>query len=389
MTGEQSTTGLWAFAAIVFLGTATATLAVLLWQSERGGDADGDPLDLDGPGSQALTQPLTEEERRNVEIFRRVAPSVVHVNASGAPAHLLLDQPGVVPLPDSVGSGLVWNDRGYIVTCYHVIRDHGHATKVSLADGSTWLPVPLAMSEEHDLVVLAIMAPPEKLAPIDVGSSTELLVGQKVYAIGNPYGLDHTLTVGVISGLDRNVEVAGGAKISGVIQTDAAINPGNSGGPLLNSSGQLIGVNIASKGSAGGGVGFAVPIETINQVIPEILADGLESLPSVGLLLAADSESNKGLELAGWKEQEGLDFGIVICGVQTGSSAHDAGILPLQTQGRDDIVLGDVIVAVDGQLISSRDDLSRVVTARGKGEEVRLELSRTGQRRTVVLRPVW
>jgi S1-C subfamily serine protease len=224
--------------------------------------------------SNALPRPvaqrgeLFEDEKRTIDIFKRSSPSAVHITTIGRPSGR---NPGRIPR--GTGSGFVWDQEGHIVTNYHVIQGAA-AAQVTLADGSDWKARLVGEVPDKDLAVLAIDAPPERLHPIPIGTSHDLLVGQKVFAIGNPFGLDQTLTTGTISALGREIESPSGQAISDVIQTDAAINPGNSGGLLLDSAGRLIGVNTAIQSPSGAfaGVGFAIPVDEVNRVVPQLIA---------------------------------------------------------------------------------------------------------------------
>ncbi len=190
----------------------------------------------------------------------------------------------VTEIPAGTGSGFVWDDRGHVVTNFHVVQDADSA-KVTLGQDDYPARV-VGCTRDQDLAVLQIEAPREKLVPIKVGTSAGLLVGQKVYAIGNPFGLDYTLTNGIVSALGRTIQSVGNVSIFDVIQTDAAINPGNSGGPLLDSSGRLIGVNTAiySPSGASAGIGFAVPVDTVNRIVPELIAHGKVVRPVLGVV---------------------------------------------------------------------------------------------------------
>ena len=213
---------------------------------------------------------LASDEQSTIEIFRKASPTVVHITTLTRRRDRL--SLNVTEIPEGTGTGFLYDDAGHVVTNYHVIRS-AQAAKVSLADNSSWTAKLVGYEPNKDLAVLKIDAPADRLRKIDIGSSSDLQVGQKVFAIGCPFGLDQTLTTGVISGLGREIESVGGLPIEGVIQTDAAINPGNSGGPLLDSSGRLIGVNtmIVSPSGVYSGVGFAVPVDIVNMVVPELI----------------------------------------------------------------------------------------------------------------------
>jgi len=219
---------------------------------------------------------------------------------------------------------------------------------------------------DKDIAVLQISAPAEELKPIPMGDSESLQVGQKVFAIGNPFGLDHTITSGIVSALDREITAVTGRTIQGVIQTDAAINPGNSGGPLLDSSGRLIGVNTAiySPSGASAGIGFAVPVDVVNRVVPEIIRHGKVIRPGIGVTLASERIASR-LEISG----------LLVISVQPGSSADKAGIRETR-QVRGKIILGDIILALNGVPVETYDDLRDELERYQVGDEVTLIIQR-------------
>ena len=260
----------------------------------------------------------------------------------------------------------MWDENGYIVTNFHVVQN-AQAAEVTLADGSTWRARPVGVEPDNDLAVLKIDAPRKHLLPISVGSSSGLEVGQKVFAIGNPFGLDQTLTTGVISGLGREIESVMRRPIQGVIQTDAAINPGNSGGPLLDSAGRLIGINTAifSPSGAYAGIGFAVPVDVANRIVPQLIRYGKVEKPVLGITIADDNVVRRfGFE------------GVLILSVIPGSPADEAGLLPTRRDVRGEIELGDIIVAIDNKKTSESKDLFRILDSRKIGDTVRLTVRR-------------
>lgn len=308
---------------------------------------------------------LASDEKTTIEIFRNAAPSVVYITSIAVRRNLF--SLNVYEIPQGTGSGFIWDKQGRIVTNFHVISDASRL-EVTLADRSSWKAVLVGAAPDRDLAVLQISAPAAKLQPIAIGESANLLVGQKVFAIGNPFGLDQTLTTGIVSALGREITAVTGRTIHDVIQTDAAINPGNSGGPLLDSAGRLIGVNTAiySPSGASSGIGFAVPVGEVNRVVPQIISKGKLIRPGLGIALA-----NRRLT-----EELGLE-GVMILKVQPGSTAEKAGLRGT-TQARDGLVLGDLILAVNGKKItdynSLRDELERYEV----GEKVVLTLMRDG-----------
>jgi S1-C subfamily serine protease len=246
--------------------------------------------------------------------------------------------------------------------------------QVVLADHSTWKARLVGASPEGDLAVLAIDAPEDRLQPIPIGTSHDLQVGQSVFAIGNPFGLDHTLTTGIVSALGREIGGQSGRTVKGMIQIDAPINPGNSGGPLLDSSGRLIGVNsaIVSPSGAFAGIGFAIPVDKVNRVVTELIRHGKIIRPSLGIEPAPDQ----------WVEELGLS-GVLVLGVVPDGPAAKAGIRPTRRTPDGQIELGDLILAIDGQTLKSADDLLSAQEKYKVGDTVTLLLLRDGQRREV------
>jgi len=271
------------------------------------------------------------------------------------------------------GSGFLWDEQGHVVTNFHVVEG-ANRFKVTLADQSTWEASPLGIAPDKDLAVLKIDAPRELLQPLLVGESKNLEVGQKVFAIGNPFGLDQTLTTGVISGLGREIRAMTGRAIDGVIQTDAAVNPGNSGGPLLDSRGRLIGVNTAiySPSGASAGIGFAIPVDTVQRIVPQLLRSGKVVRPSLGADYFPDSFTAR-LRVKG----------VLVGRVAPDGPGEKAGLQPTQRDEAGDIVWGDLIVAVDGRAVESVDELISVIEGHEIGDKVKLEVVRglrtTGQ----------
>ncbi len=243
--------------------------------------------------------------------------------------------------------------------------------KVTLADHSTWDARLVGVAPDQDLAVLSINAPRSQLQPLPIGRSTGLQVGQNVFAIGNPFGLDQTLTTGIISALGREINSVSGRTIPGVIQTDAAINPGNSGGPLLDSAGRLIGVNTAiySPSGSSAGIGFAVPVDTVNRVVPQLIRHGRVVRPGLGGRFANDITA----------QRMGID-GVLTVDVAEGSAAHGAGLVGMRRDGQGQLILGDVIVAIERQPVRSLDDLMRLLDRYDVGDTVQVAIVRNGQR---------
>ncbi|MBL8786355.1 MAG: trypsin-like peptidase domain-containing protein [Deltaproteobacteria bacterium] len=333
--------------------------------------AAGIPIPSAAPADNA--EDLLPEEKRVIDLFDRLSPSVVFITTMGAtPGYF-----GRSALqPQGAGSGFVWDADGHVVTNFHVIAQAQEAV-VTLADGSEWKASLVGAAPDHDLAVLKIDAPKARIKPIPVGRSKTLRVGQYTLAIGNPFGLDQTLTTGVISALDRQIESMSGRQIYGCIQTDAAINPGNSGGPLIDSRGRLIGVNTAIRSASGSsaGIGFAVPVDTVSRIVPQLISNGRAARAGLGVLLAGQALAKR----------FGVD-GAVIRDVGPDSPAAEAGIVGLEQDRFGRVRLGDVIVAIDQDNVKSIDDLTRLLDQRAVGDEVVVTLDRNGARREVKVR---
>ena len=335
---------------------------------------------LPGLSHRAATQPrvvtprgdLADDEKSTIEIFRKASPSVVHITTlSHRRDRLSLN---VFEIPEGTGTGFIYDAAGHIVTNYHVIRS-AQAAKVTLADHSTWNARLVGYEPNKDLAVLRIDAPVERLRPIDIGASSDLQVGQKVFAIGCPFGLDQTLTTGVISGVGREIQSVGGRPIEGAIQTDAAINPGNSGGPLLDSAGRLIGVNtqIVSPSGAYSGVGFAVPVDIVNQVVPELIEHGRIQRAILGLRVFEDSLARS----------LGVETGALVQDVIEGSAADAAGIEPTYVDENGNIHLGDILLEIAGRRIESMADVFKALDGHKPGEQITVVVARNGMRKSM------
>ncbi len=322
------------------------------------------------PIAQRPDDKLGADEQSTIEVFEKFSRSVVHITSLETHRdRMTLD---VSEIPQGTGSGFVWDQNGHVITNFHVVA-HGNRASVTLNDGSTYPAEIVGRAPDKDLAVLRIDAPPAKLLPLPLGQSAILKVGQKVLAIGNPFGLDQTLTTGVISGLGREIKSMTQRSIFDVIQTDASINPGNSGGPLLDSSGRLIGINTAifSPSGANAGIGFAVPVDTINQIVPQLLKNGKIVRPGLGINILSDQAA----------AQQRIE-GVVVLGVAPGGAAEKAGIRgPRPVRGTWE--LGDVIVNIQGVDIKRSSDLYRAIDAHKVGDTVEVTLQYQGQRRTV------
>ncbi len=330
--------------------------------------------------------PAGTDEQNNIDIYRTISPGVVNVTTTAIVDTFF----GAYPQRGS-GSGSVIDVEGQkvILTNFHVVREAATSSgrqssiDVSFADKSSYKARIVGVDPDHDIAVLRIDAPPEKLRAVPIGTSSGLQVGQKVLAIGNPFGLDHTLTTGIISALERPLQSPSGEQIAGVIQTDAAINPGNSGGPLLNSRGEMIGINTAIFSESGGnvGIGFAVPVDIAKRVVPELIRSGRVARAYIGIgYRPLDPRVSRMLAL------DPQQTGLLVTNVEAGSPAARAGLKGVQ-RTNDGYAPGDVVVAVDGRPTLKTEDLSYVLNQKRPGETVTLDVLRGGrtQRLTVTL----
>jgi len=314
--------------------------------------------------------PLNPEEKSNIAVFEAAKGSVVYISTS----ERVMDYwtLNVQTVPYGTGSGFIWDTAGHIVTNLHVVAGAAEAT-VRLSDGKDYAATLVGLSKTHDMAVLQIQIPTRSALPIPIGTSHDLQVGQKVYAIGNPFGLDWTLTTGIVSALDRSLTGENGVLIQHLIQTDAAINPGNSGGPLLDSAGRLIGMNTAiySPSGASAGVGFAVPVDMVNRVVPELIAKGYYASPSLGV------QANETLSRT-VARQLGVK-GAAILRVKPGGPADKAGLKGARIGRRNTIYAGDVIVELDGKEVDSVARLLALLDDHKAGEVAQLTVWRDGK----------
>jgi S1-C subfamily serine protease len=325
------------------------------------------------PRPVAARGSLSESEKANIEIYEQASRSLVQVTNLAQQSAGLFGL-NAQQLPKGIGSGFVWDQDGHVVTNYHVVEG-ADAARVTLANHSTYDARPIWADPDQDIAVLWINAPRDALQPILVGTSHDLKVGQITYALGDPFGLDQTMTVGIVSALGRTIDAVNGRPIHGVIQTSAPINPGNSGGPLLDSAGRLVGMNTAIVSASGGfaGIGFAIPVDDINQIVPQLIRHGKVVRPRLGVQVASDEAAR----------QMGVDQGALVIKVLPGGAAERAG---LRGTGRDDagqIRFGDVIVAIDGQPVANDQDLYAALGKHQLGDAVTVTVVRDGQRQDV------
>jgi len=346
-------------------GTIWILIIALAWIGER--TLRGALFSETQPRLVAPRNDLAESEKSTIALFEQTAPSVVYIfTRVDAPISGFGSSSGRT----GAGSGFVWDLAGHVVTNFHVVEGASRVG-VKLDSGRTASASVVGLSPDHDLAVIRIDDARERLKPIPVGASGDLKVGQTVFAIGNPFGLDRTLTTGIISALNRRLPTASGREIAGVIQTDAAINPGNSGGPLLDSSGRLIGVNTAIISDSGqfAGIGFAVPVDVVNRVVPQLIRDGRVPRPGIGIVVAPEEVNARlGIE------------GVIVARVAPGTPAHRAGLRGLDPQaGR----IGDVIVAVDGRTVRTLADVAAEFERAGIGRDVEIGILREARRETL------
>jgi S1-C subfamily serine protease len=311
------------------------------------------------PRPIAARSDLAEAERATIELFERVSPSVVQVVGAAnvsSPAYAENEGGG------QSGTGFVWDGAGHVVTNNHVVSGTREVA-IRLATGEVVAASIVGAAPKYDLAVVRLRSTRNLPSPIAVGSSADLKVGQAAFAIGNPFGLDQSLTTGVISALKRRLPTNGGREIGNVIQTDAAVNPGNSGGPLLDSAGRLIGVTTAiiSPSGSNAGIGFAVPVDTVNRVIPELIKNGRVPTPGIGIVAANEAVATRlGIE------------GVVVVRAVPGSPAAQAGLRGINEMGE----LGDIIVSANGQPARRLSDLTDQLEAIGVGQEIELSVKR-------------
>lgn len=325
-------------------------------------------------GMRPVTQPVGDlgvDERVNMEVFEQVSPSVVYITNKRFQRDFFSFN--VMEIPQGTGSGFLWDNKGHIVTNFHVIYE-ADEIEVKLQNGKRYDVSIVGADPDHDLAVLRINAAGLNISPVMIGSSNDLRVGQKVLAIGNPFGLDSTLTTGIISALGRTIQSISNRYIHDVIQTDAAINPGNSGGPLLDSFGRLIGVNTAIISPSGtySGVGFAVPVDTVNRIATKLINYGKVGRPGLGITLIPEHiMARLGIE------------GVGILEVLKGGSAQEAGLREVKRLPNGQVEMGDIIIECDGSPVRKSSDLVRILDRHEIGDEIYIVIIRKNIKKTV------
>lgn len=362
------------------LAVACCLLTLLTtWSAAQAKDEWGKPLGPAHKGPEILPKPvappveLGADEKSTIAVFERASRSVVYITNTS-----IRSDPwsfNEFEVPQGSGSGFVWNAEGHIVTNVHVVYGADQIDVIFSEQGKYRARV-VGLDPDHDIAVLQIQAPQDQLVPLPIGTSSDLRVGQKVLAIGNPFGLDHTLTTGVVSALGRTIKSMTQRTIEGVVQTDAAINPGNSGGPLLDSGGRLIGINtqIVSPSGAYAGIGFAVPVDTVNRIVPELIKYGKVIRPGLGVTLVPDRIAQR------W----GIT-GAIVGRVSPGSAAERAGLRGTKETANGRIELGDVVVAIDGKPVKVLDDFMGTLERYRVGDRVTVDILRGNKRQSVVV----
>lgn len=363
-----------AFASAIIAVGATALLFGLnsFWQN-----TDGSGITLAEQAPVGISDPsAVTDEQNSIEVYKTISPGVAFINTTS----YRQDWWGETQEGRGNGSGSVIDAQGHILTNYHVVEGAQKLT-VNFGGDKVYPAKIVGGDPDTDLAVIKI-DPPAGLTVIPLGDSDRLSVGQKVLAIGNPFGLDRTLTTGVISGLQRPIRARNGRPIDAAIQTDASINPGNSGGPLLDKFGKMIGINSQILSPAGGsvGVGFAVPVNTAKRVIPQLVQFGEVKRPKLGAnLLSVATLSEQGVKLP-------IQAGLLVRNALPGGSAANAGLRGLSQDNAGDVVLGDIITSVEGEKMNNIDDLYRLLDKKQIGDTIRVEIYRDGRTSTVPVR---
>ncbi|MBX3282526.1 MAG: trypsin-like peptidase domain-containing protein [Acidobacteria bacterium] len=359
-----------------FIAIALCAVVVLIVTSRRSADPSAVIQAESAPTRAGISDPSTvSDEQNNIEVYKTLAPGVAFINTTSYQQ----DFWGNVQEGKGNGSGSVIDQNGDILTNYHVIEG-AQKLSVSFGGDKTYPAKVIGGDPDTDLAVIRIQDPPAGLTVVPLGDSDKLVVGQKVLAIGNPFGLDRTLTTGVISGLQRPIRAVNGRPIDAAIQTDASINPGNSGGPLLDKFGRMIGINsqiLSPQGGGSVGVGFAVPVNVAKRVIPQLIQFGEVRRPKLGAsLMSVTSLADQGARLP-------VDSGLLVRNITPNSSAASAGLKGLSQANDGSILLGDIILSIDGEKLASNDDLYRLLDKKNIGDTLQVEIYRAGKQITI------
>ena len=319
---------------------------------------------------------LSDAEKSNIEIFRQSSPSVVYITTLSEMVNLWTRD--ITRIPRGTGSGFIWDNHGHIITNYHVLQGASEI-RIRLSDQRTFNAVLVGASPNHDIAVLRMPIVSNMPSALPIGTSYDLQVGQMMYAIGNPFGLDQTLTTGIVSALNRSLYNDNGSQIKGLIQTDAAINPGNSGGPLLDSAGRLVGINTAIYSPSGtyAGIGLAVPVDTVNHIVPQLISHGKYERPKLGITI--DNELNKLIT-----DKYGIK-GVAVIEVQQGSPAETAGLKGIEMMDNIHLITGDIIIGIDGHKIDNISTLLNTLDNYNIGDSVKLRFLREKKENTISL----
>lgn len=347
----------------------TVNLIPSLISSADGADATPRPVTPRGE--------LATDEKATIELFEQSKDSVVFITTRAQVQDFW--SRNIFSVQRGTGSGFIWDAAGHIITNYHVLQNASEAI-IRLSNGKDYPAALVGTSPSHDIAVLKIKVSQKLSAPLPIGTSHDLKVGQKVYAIGNPFGFDWSLTNGIVSALDRSLTEENGTTVEHLIQTNAAINPGNSGGPLLDSAGRLIGINTAiySPSGASAGIGFAVPVDTVNRVVPQLIRHGKYIRPALGI----EIDENINQRLTAMLEVKG----IVILRVPYHSAAADAGLKGVTITREGSVIPGDIILAVQGKPVESVSRLSSRLDDFKVGDTVKLTVLRQGKQIEVQVR---
>lgn len=364
--------------ASAFIAIGLTAAAALIISSRHSVDPSAIIRAESGPVNAGISDPSTvSDEQNNIEVYKALAPGVAFINTTSYQQ----DFWGNVQEGKGNGSGSVIDPNGDILTNYHVIEG-AQKLSVSFGGDKTYPAKVIGGDPDTDLAVIRIENPPAGLTVVPLGDSDKLVVGQKVLAIGNPFGLDRTLTTGVISGLQRPIRAVNGRPIDAAIQTDASINPGNSGGPLLDKYGKMIGINSQILSPQGGsvGVGFAVPVNIAKRVVPQLIQFGEVRRPKLGAsTMSVASLLDQGARLP-------VESGLLIRSVTQGSPAAASGLKGLSQANDGSILLGDIIESIDGEKLTTNDDLYRLLDKKQIGDTIQIEVFRAGKRVTVPLK---